>query len=63
MSNGIIPNGKYGWKKSKGKKEEKVSYPICVHYYVLAAGKEWYFVTKIVLTYCEKNVLMIEKNF
>ena len=26
--------------------------------------KEWYFVTKIVLTYCEKkNVLVIEKNF
>ena len=49
--------------KKQGKKEEKVSYPICVHYYVLAAGKEWYFVTKIVLTYCEKNVLMIEKNF
>ena len=24
----------------------------------------WYFVTKIVLTYCEKkNVLLIEKNF
>ena len=26
--------------------------------------KKWYFVTKIVLTYCEKkNVLVIEKNF
>ena len=27
-------------------------------------GEKWYFVTKIVLTYCEKkNVLVIEKNF
>ena len=26
--------------------------------------KKWYFISKIVLTYCEKkNVLMIEKNF
>ena len=26
--------------------------------------KQWYFVTKIVLTYCEKkNALVIEKNF
>ena len=24
--------------------------------------KKWYFVTKIVLTYCEKNVLVIEKK-
>ena len=25
---------------------------------------KWYFVTKIVLTYCEKkNVLMVKKNF
>ena len=24
---------------------------------------KWYFVTKIVLTYCEKIVLVIEKNF
>ena len=30
----------------------------------LSLVKKWYFITKIVLTYCEKkNVLMIEKNF
>ena len=50
--------------EKKQGKEEKVSYPICVHYYVLAAGKEWYFVTNIVLTSCEKKiVLVIDKNF
>ena len=26
-------------------------------------SQKWYFVTKIVLTYCEKNVLVIQKNF
>ena len=26
-------------------------------------GKIWYFVTKIVLTYCEKKILVIEINF
>ena len=31
---------------------------------IVAKSKDWYFVTKIVLTYCEKkNVLVIEKNF
>ena len=31
---------------------------------LLFSKKNWYFVTKIVLTYCEKkNVIVIEKNF
>ena len=33
-------------------------------FYRIFQTKKWYFVTKIVLTYCEqKNVLVIEKNF
>ena len=31
------------------------------HFFVYL--EEWYFVNKIVLTYCEKNVLVMEKNF
>ena len=31
---------------------------------IVFSREEWYFVTKIVLTYCEKKiVLVIEKNF
>ena len=26
-------------------------------------GQNWYFVTKIVLTYCENKILVFEKNF
>ena len=48
-------NGRHINKKRHGK-----------YYYPIELGKEekWYFVTKIVLNYCEKkNVLLIEKNF
>ena len=32
--------------------------------YIVLVQQQWYFVTKIVLTYCEKKiVLVIEKNF
>ena len=47
-------NGRHINKKRHGK-----------YYYPIELGKEekWYFVTKIVLNYCEKKiVLLIEKN-
>ena len=30
--------------------------------YGILSSEEWYFVTKIVLSYCEKNVLVIERK-
>jgi len=30
---------------------------------ILHGDKKWYFVTKIVLTWCKKNFLLIEENF
>ena len=46
---------------SKGKMQKAVRY---VHKGNEMWGQPWYFVTKIVLAYCEKKiVLVIEKNF